>query len=98
MVECCKIFDFQRPKNKPSFFEAHLSPFFLKENRQPGLFHCPVNSESYEQVKEPYGSFLSSKPVCTLYAYSLSSRDPSDRDVNWRPLVHGESTTVQVKK
>ena len=50
------------------------------------------------QVKEPHSSFHSAKPVCTMYACSLSSRDHSDRDVNWRIPVQGESPTVQVKE
>ena len=49
-------------------------------------------------VKEPYSSFQSAKPVCTMYACSLSLRDPSDRDVNLRPPVQGESPHVQVKE
>ena len=48
------------------------------------------------QVKEPYSSFHCAKPVCTMYACSLSSRDLSDRDSNWNPPVKGESPPVQV--
>ena len=50
------------------------------------------------QVKEPYSNFHSAKPVCTMYACSLSSRDPSDRDVTRGPPVQGESHPVQVKE
>ena len=48
----------------------------------------PMWRESHPmcRLKKPYSSFHSAKPVCTMYACSLSSRDPSDRDVNWRPL------------
>ena len=59
----------------------------------------PVQGESlHVQVKEPYCSFHSAKPMCTMYACSLSSRDPSDRGVNWRPPVQEESSPVQVKE
>ena len=50
------------------------------------------------QFKVHYSSFHSAKPVCTMYACPLSSRDPSDRDVNWRPPVQGESPPVQTKE
>ena len=50
------------------------------------------------QVKKPYSSFQSAKPVITMYVCSLSSRDPSDRDVNWWPPTQGESPPVQVKE
>ena len=33
-----------------------------------------------------------------MYAYSLSSKDPSDLNVNWRPPVQGGSSPVQVKE
>ena len=49
-------------------------------------------------VKEPYSSFHSAKSVCTMYACSLSSRDPSDRVVNRRPPVQGELPPVQVNE
>ena len=51
-------------------------------------WRSPMQGESpHVQVKEPSSSFQSAKPVCTMYAWSLSSRDPSDRDVNCRPPV-----------
>ena len=55
-------------------------------------------ASSHVQVKEPYSSFHSAKPLCTMYACSLSSRDSSDRDVNYRLPVQGESHPVQVKE
>ena len=49
----------------------------------------PVQGESpHVQVKEPYSSFHSAKQVCTMYAWSLSSRDPLDRDVKWSAPPH----------
>ena len=65
------------------------------------LTEGPLCRESHpiRRLKNPTVAFiLSVKPVCTMCACSLSSRDPSDRDVNWRPPVQGQSPPVQVKK
>ena len=49
------------------------------------------------QVKDPYSSFHSAKPMCTMYACSLSSRDPPDWDVNWSPLCRKSHPLCRLK-
>ena len=49
------------------------------------------------RLKNPTVAFILQKPMCKMYACSLSARDPPDRDVNWRHPVQGESPLSRVK-
>ena len=58
----------------------------------------PLCRESHPmcRLKNPTVAF-SAKPLCTMYACSLSSRDPSDRDVNWSPLCRESHPQCRLK-